>query len=114
MTGRIADYPTRIYVHSESEPDVEYLVDLTAFPRYQEGIGPDARVVYNGSCGRSDMGVIGCRNFLFKCEPRLKEPENVGKIYRCKHIRWARENCLDFILPKMKEMDPNIPEEHQV
>lgn len=110
MIGRIADYPTRIYVHSESDKDAEYLVDLVAFPRELPG---SETVIFNGSCGRSDLGALGCRDFLYRCEPRLKELENVGKIYRCKHIRWARENCLDFLLPVMQRNDPNHDETHQ-
>ncbi len=110
MNCRIFDYPTRIVVSSESETDVEYVVDLCRFP---VGLDQNGNMVFNGSCGRSDLGVKGCRNFIYKCEPMLKKPENMGKIYRCKHIREAREHALDFILPKMCEMDPNKPEEFQ-
>lgn len=106
MQGRIADYPTRIYVSSESESGVEFLVDLTAHP-----VKTAQGTVFNGSCGRSDLGAIGCRHFLFKCEPRLKERQP-DKLYRCKHIAWARALALDFVLPHMKASDPN-PDEHQ-
>lgn len=100
MTGEIYDYPTRILVHSESDGDSSYLVDLCAYPVKPDG----APVVFNGSCQ--------CKGFYYNCEPNLKTPNN-NKVCRCKHIRWARENCLDFILPKMREMDPNIDEIHQ-
>ena len=95
LHGEIYDYPTRILVHSETDSEGSYLVDLCAYP-----VGG----LYNGCCQ--------CRNWLYRCLPQLKKPENSGKIFRCKHIRWARENCLDFILPHMAASDPNTPEEH--
>lgn len=102
MNGTISDYPTRVLVHSESDQDESYLVDLTAF---QRGTSPDGTPIYNGSCL--------CRHFLFSCEPKLKDPQYGDKIFRCKHIRWARENVLDYLLPVMKKHDPNLDEEHQ-
>jgi len=102
MTGTIHDYPTRMVVHSETDSEESYLVDLCAFPR---GKTPEGVTIYNGSCL--------CRHFLYNCESKLKVPEYEGKIFRCKHIRWARENVLDYLLPVMKQHDPNIDEEHQ-
>lgn len=89
---------------------MEYLVDLARFPRCTNQIGA---TVFNGSCGRSDLHAIGCRDFLFRHEPKMKDPAYDGKIFRCKHIRWARENCLDLVLEYLHRNDPNIPEEHQ-
>lgn len=110
MRCRIADYPTRGYVQSESEEGVEYLVDLT---RFTVGWMEDGTPIYNGSCGRSDLGAIGCKDFIYRCEPMLKKPENAGKCYRCKHLRFFREHAIDFLLPKMQEMDPNHDESLQ-
>lgn len=110
MTGRVADYPTRIYVCSRTREEIEYLVDLC---RYIIGWMPDGTPIYNGSCGRSDLGALGCENFRFDLEPLLKNPENAGKVYRCAHIRWAREHALDFVLPHMEANDPNPPETAQ-
>jgi hypothetical protein len=95
-------------VHSESESDQSYLVNLGRWP-----LGRDARGVmqYNGSCGCG--AGIGCKDFMYRCEPNLKKPENKGKVYRCKHIRWARENVLDFLIEHMARNDPNRPEEEQ-
>lgn len=104
MQGEIHDYPTRILVHSEEEGDkAAYLVDLCAFDVNKDRLHAP---IYNGACQ--------CKDFIYRWRPKLKDPVNSGKIYRCKHIRWARENCLDFILPKMAEMDPNLPEDHQI
>ncbi len=102
MYGKIHDYPTRLVVHSETDQDESYLVDLTAF---QRGTSADGTPIYNGSCM--------CRHFAFSCEPKLKQPQYDGKIFRCKHIRWARENVLDYLLPVMKQHDPNIEESEQ-
>lgn len=89
LSGEIYDYPTRMLVHSESVTGDSYLVDLTA---YQVG------EVFNGSCT--------CPSFKLTMERKLKQSEN-ERIYRCKHIRWARENVLDYLLPVMKASDPN-------
>lgn len=103
MTARVPDYPTRIAVTSEEEPECEYLVDLV---EWEIGLDPtNAIMQYNGSCQ--------CKDYLYRCLPRLKKPEFMGKIFRCKHIRWAREHALEFMLPKLKEADPNIHEDLQ-
>lgn len=94
LTGEIQDYPTRILVNSEENPEEEaYLVDLC---RYKVGN------VFNGVCQ--------CKDFVFRCEPRLKRPDNTT-IFRCKHIRYARENVIDALLPIIHASDPNIPDE---
>lgn len=103
MKARVADYPTRVYVTSEEEPDCEYLIDLLA---WELGLDKDTALMqYNGSCQ--------CKDYLYRCLPRLKKAENMGRVFRCKHIRWAREHALEFMLPKLKEADPNIDEEFQ-
>lgn len=101
MTGYVHDYPTRLVVHSESDGDGSYLVDLCAFPYGKDDQG---NLLFNGACQ--------CRNFVFNCEPLLKKPDNAGRVYRCKHIRWARDNVLDYLLPVMKSHDPNLDETH--
>lgn len=95
MQGEIYDYPTRLLVVSETDGDhASYLVDLCA---YRVGS------VFNGACQ--------CKSFMYRCRPQIKLPGN-DKICRCKHIRWARENALDFILPHLAAADPNPPEDH--
>ena len=101
MTGEIYDKPTRILVHSESDGESSYLVDLCAYP---VEVAPDQRV-----CN----GVCQCRDFIYRCEPKLKRPEHAGKIFRCKHLRWARENCFDTILLYLAGIDPNLSEKEQ-
>ena len=92
MEIELYDYPTRYLVHSESVTGDSYLVDLTHFK-----VGE----IFNGSCT--------CPHFSLNLISKLRNPENKA-IHRCKHLRLARENCLDFILPKMKESDPNKDE----
>ena len=97
MKGFIDGYPTRMVVQSESEGDkASYLVDLCAYPR---GLNEQGTIVFNGSCQ--------CRDFVCRQEPKLKDPLNAGKVFRCKHCRWVRDNILDFILPLMCDKDPN-------
>jgi hypothetical protein len=102
MQGHVFDYPTRLLVHSESERDESYLVDLCAYPR---GKNAEGFQIYNGSCL--------CRHFLFNLEPKLKDPQYDGKIFRCKHQKWARENVLDYLLPVMHKADTNHDESIQ-
>lgn len=101
MECEIYDYPTRILVHSETDGEASYLVDLCAFPYAKDKRGDS---LFNGACQ--------CKSFIFRCEPQLKKPENKGKVFRCKHIRHARDNALDYLLPFMCKADPNNPEEH--
>lgn len=110
MEVRMHDYPTRFHVSSRSEANKDYLVDLA---RYPIGTTPDGRVVYNGSCGRSDLGAYGCRDFLFRCEPRLKDPKHMGQVFRCAHIHAARLQCLDIMIAELHDRDPNIDEQFQ-
>ncbi len=102
MNARVADYPTRVYVTSEEEPDAEYLVDLT---EWELGLSDQGFMTFNGSCQ--------CKDYLYRCLPRLKKPEFMGKVFRCKHVRWAREHALEFMLPKIKQADPNLDEKYQ-
>jgi len=95
MTGEIWDYPTRIRVTSESDINDSYLVDLTDFP---------VNGIFNGSCQ--------CQHFVCVLRPKIKTPGNTF-LHRCKHLRWARDHALDFILPHLKAADPNIPEDQQ-
>lgn len=103
MTARVADYPTRVYVTSEEDPDDEFLINLC---EWELGLDPETGLMqFNGSCQ--------CEDYLYRHLPRLKRPEYMGKVFRCKHIRWAREHALEFMLPKLKEADPNIDEKFQ-
>src|SRR6478736_5337907 len=100
MRGEVHDYPTRIMVLSEEDQEDAYLVDLTEF---EVGLNDQGCMTFNGSCQ--------CKDFIYRWLPRIKKPENMGKVFRCKHIRWAREHALEFMLPKLKEADPNTREE---
>ncbi len=102
MHARVADYPTRVYVTSEEEPEAEYLVDLV---EWEIGLSEQGFMQFNGSCQ--------CKDYLYRCLPRLKKPEDMGKVFRCKHVRWAREHALEFMLPRIKAADPNIEEKYQ-
>ncbi len=102
MSARIFDYPTRVMVSSEDKPEEEYLVDLV---EWELGLDKAGNMEYNGSCD--------CKDFLFRCLPMLKKPENMGKVYRCKHLRFARDHALTFLLPHLKQSDPNIHEKYQ-
>ncbi len=89
MKGEIYDYPTRYRVDSESVSGDSYLVELVSqnlFPKE------------NGSCT--------CPSFLYACAPRLKNPDNT-RLYRCKHIHFAREQVLDFLIKELDARDPN-------
>lgn len=89
MTGFIHDYPTRYVVESESVSGDSYLVELVSHGLYPKD---------NGSCT--------CPAFVYSCAPRLKNPDNV-RLYRCKHLHFAREQVLDFLLKELDERDPN-------
>ncbi len=111
--------PHRFWVTSESDKGVEYCVELGAYPI---GLNAQGVMVYNGACiatldpdGRIDArGHHGCRNFLFDKEPKLRKPENIGKVFRCKHCVAAREFALDFLVPHLIRADPNISEDNQI
>jgi hypothetical protein len=88
-------------VSSESEADAEYHVDLCAFP-----LGADANgiTIFNGSCGFGDIN--GCADFRYRCLKNLKHnPER--KMFRCKHIKAARQVALDIVLQFVEKTDPN-------
>ncbi len=105
---RLDDYPTRFWVSSESNADEEYIVSLCEYPR---GTDQNGVPVFNGACGAPDgMRTHGCKDFKIRCEPHLKKAENDGKVFRCKHIRAAREHALDFMLPYLCKNDPNLPD----
>jgi hypothetical protein len=89
MRGEIYDYPTRFLVDSESVTGDSYLVELVSYKLFPKE---------NGSCT--------CPSFLYSCAPRLKNQDNV-RLYRCKHILFAREKVLDFLIKELDERDPN-------
>lgn len=97
MKGYIHDYPTSMFVESESDGDkATYMVRLCDYPL---GVGPQGTMMFNGSCT--------CRDFECRKAPQLKDPLNTGKVFRCKHLRFCRDNILDFILPLLCDKDPN-------
>lgn len=100
----------RYWVSSESDGDKEYIVDLCEYPR---GVDVEGNLVLNGACGLTNERIHGCRDFSFRCERELKNPANAGKIFRCKHIRCAREYALTILLPHLSKMRPNTHEDSQ-
>jgi hypothetical protein len=90
--------PCRYWVSSESDKGVEYIVDLCEWE-----LGPDDEGVmqYNGVCGLTPQRIHGCRDFIFRCEKGLKNPENIGKAFRCKHINAAEKYALKLLKPYM-------------
>jgi hypothetical protein len=72
-------------VDSESVSGESYLCDLAAHDR-------------NGSCT--------CPNFELKLRPMLRAPGNKF-VYRCKHIKWARDFVLDYLIKELDARDPN-------
>lgn len=89
MTGELYDYPTRYRVDSESVTGDSYLVELVSHDLYPKN---------NGSCT--------CPSFVYAMAPKLKNPDNM-KLHRCKHLLFAREKVLDFLLKELDERDPN-------
>lgn len=90
------DGPCRYVVESESEGDKSsYLVDLC---QYERSPG-----IFNGTCQ--------CSDFVYRHEPKLKRPENNGKIMRCKHIRCARDLALDIIIAHLAKNDRNLQDD---
>ncbi len=104
MKVELAGADLRYYwVTSESHPEEKYIVDICAYE-----LGPDGDGIpqYNGKCG-GPYGEHGCAHFIYKCEPKLKDPVNMGKPYQCKHLRAACEKALNLIKPIIKRTDPN-------
>ncbi len=120
MTVRSADNSTtQFWVSSESDGNVEYLVDVGRYPLEPNQYGD---MVFNGACiatkGPDLWEQHGCRNFLFKCEPNMKKPENAGKVCRCKHItcvrNYLRDLSLDRIVLTLIDSELNPPDDHQI
>lgn len=102
--------PHQFWVSSESDGNVEYCVELGAYPL---GVNEHGIPAFNGACGRTPARICGCRDFKFRCEPKLKNPNNAGKAFRCKHCRAVREFALDLLIPHLVKCDPNMPDEDQ-
>lgn len=100
--------PCRYLVSSESEGNKEYIVDLCEYPR---GTDENGVTIFNGACGLTHDRIMGCKDFIFRCEPQLKKPENKGKIFRCKHIKVVRDYALTLLLPHLNAHRPNLPED---
>lgn len=112
MKVRLDDNSThRFWVSSESDSGVEYIVDICEI---EIGVNPSTGVMrYNGACGLTEGRIHGCADFKYRCEPRLKDRTNFGKVYRCKHILAAEAHALEIIKPLLKKADPNVHEEFQ-
>ena len=96
------------WVTSESHPEDKYIVDVCAYPR---GVDEDGVTLFNGKCGGPN-GEHGCRDFLIKKEPQLKDPANKGKMFRCKHINEAKKKKAILVKPAILASDPNRLDEY--
>lgn len=107
--------PCSYIVSSESDNGVEYVVDLCLHPL---GLDPDGNEDFNGACistrKPNEWTEQGCSDFVYRCAPMLKKPENKGKTFRCKHIRKSREYAFKLLLPYVASNRPNIPDGDQV
>lgn len=116
MKVRIDDNdPCRYVVSSESDSGKEYVVDLCRYPLGKDAEGNlifnGACVATQGDCKHEGEHVMGCRDFVFRCEPLLRRERNVGKAFRCKHCRAARDYALTCLLPYLAKNRPNVREE---
>lgn len=91
------------WVSSESHPDEKYIVDVCAYPR---GPDEDGVMQFNGKCG-GPHGEHGCPDFLIRKEPKLRDPANAGKFFRCKHINEAEKKMASLVKPVILATDPN-------
>ena len=80
LVEQIAGEPFRFLVQSESTAE-KYVVDI------QEA-------GWTGWCN--------CPHFLCRLAPKIAQGER-GKVYRCKHLRFAREFFLETVLPKLAD-----------
>lgn len=103
--------PCRYWVSSESDNGVEYIVDLC---EWEVGLDNEGIMQYNGVCGLTHERIHGCRDFIFRCEPMLKKPDNMGKIFRCKHIKAAESYALKLLKPFMKAHRAPYHEDQQI
>lgn len=104
--------PHRFWVTSEDDPKNEYCVDICSHP---VGLDSEGVMEFNGECFMTKTPeehlYHGCKDFLYRCLPRLKKPEFMGKIFRCKHCRAAEEHALKILKPYLKKADPNPEDE---
>ncbi len=103
--------PCQFWVKSESEGEVEYCVNICENP---VGHDEDGDMIYNGTCGLTTMLIHGCSDFKYRCQPKLDKPENMGKIFRCKHLWQAEKFAIKALKPYLKLANPNIPDENQI
>ncbi len=100
--------PCRFWVTSESDSNEKYIVDLCEYPI---GLDQDGNMDFNGVCGLTNARIHGCRDFIYRCEPMLKKPQNMGKVFRCKHLRCARDYAFKLLLPHLAKNRVNLPED---
>lgn len=106
--------PARYWVSSEDDGDKEYCVDICEFPLGIE----DGVMLFNGSCfltrTTDQYDYHGCKDFLYRCLPRLKKPEFMGKTFRCKHCRAAEDYALKLLKPYIKKMSPSAEDDKPI
>ncbi len=105
------NHPCQFWVSSESDGGVEYCVNICENPG---GLDEDGDMVFNGTCGLTPILIHGCADFRYRCAPALNKPENMGKVFRCKHLLSAEKYALKVLKPYLKKANPNIPDEEQV
>lgn len=98
-------------VSSQSDTGKEYVVNICL---HEIGLDADGNMDYNGACletrTESEFSPHGCEHFRYKCEPKLKDPNNMGKVFRCAHIRAARDQAFKIMLPHLAKTNLNIPD----
>lgn len=108
MTVKHLDNDPCVYlVTSESDGGKEYVVDICVHPI---GLDKDGNMDYNGACISTRTGEewleYGCADFRYRCQPNLDKPENMGKVFRCKHIRASRDYAFKVLLPYIAKNRP--------
>lgn len=80
------------------------------------GLDDQGNMEFNGECFLTrtpdEYKYYGCEDFRYRCLPRLKKPENMGRVFRCKHVRAAEAYALKLLKPYLIKANPNKnPEE---
>ena len=88
------DNPFRFRVASQTRPDIEHVVDVSA---------------HNG------IGECTCEHFQFRLLPTITQRIASRQAHRCSHICAARERCLDSLIQKITgiESDQQETEEEE-
>lgn len=81
MIVRPFDNPLRFHVVSDSQREIEHLVDLAE----------------NGTFGK-----CSCQHFEFRLQPALDQGITPDASERCKHLKAARDHLCDQVIARLK------------